>query len=83
MSLFNRIKKEASQKLSDHKDRIVRLLKTGWYTQMDCANLGLTLNLSKRLGELEIELAPKWKVDRRWKEGCKTRCKEYRIVRSK
>lgn len=68
--------------LSMHKQRIVDLLKTNWFTQMDCAKLGLTLNLSKRLCELEIELAPKWKVERRWKETGKTRCKEYRIVRA-
>jgi hypothetical protein len=86
MSIFKRIKtffsKDDEPKLSEHKDRIVELLKTNWYTQMDCAKLGLTLNLSKRLGELELELSPKWKIERRWKEGAKSRCKEYRIVRA-
>ena len=84
MSLFTRIKTffaKDEPKLTDHKLRIVSLLKTGWFTQMDCAKLGLTLNLSKRLCELELELAPKWKIERRWKETGKSKCKEYRIVR--
>ena len=85
MSLFTRIvnafKKQDEPKLTDHKERIVSLLKTGWFTQMDCAKLGLTLNLSKRLGELEMELSPKWRIERRWKETGTARVKEYRIVR--
>lgn len=83
MSLFTRIKTYFAKdepKLTDHKMRIVALLKTGWFTQMDCAKLGLTLNLSKRLCELEMEIAPKWKVERKWQD--KPRCKLYRIVRA-
>jgi hypothetical protein len=85
MSLFKRIKTFFAKDdlpISDHKMRIVQLLKKDWHTQMDCAKMGLTLNLSKRLCELEIELAPKWKVERRWKESGKHKCKEYRIVRA-
>ena len=85
MNLFTRIKTyfvKEEPKLTDHKMQIVSLLKTGWFTQMDCAKLGLTLNLSKRLGELELELSPKWKIERRWKETGKARVKEYRITRA-
>lgn len=83
MSLLSKITsyfKKDEPKLSDHKQRIVNLLKSRWTTQIDCAQMGLTLNLSKRLCELEIELAPKWKIERRWKNG--QRVKEYRIVRA-
>ena len=85
MSLITRIKTFFAKddlKLTDHKQRIFMLLRKGWHTQMDCAKMGLTLNLSKRLCEMELEIAPNWKIERRWKENG-TRVKEYRIVRDK
>ena len=84
MSLITRIKTFFTKddlKLTDHKARIFTLLRKGWHTQMDCAKMGLTLNLSKRLCEMELELAPHWKIERRWKENG-TRVKEYRIVKA-
>jgi hypothetical protein len=86
MSLIKRIKTfflKDDLPISDHKMRIVQLLKKDWHTQMDCAKMGLTLNLSKRLCEMELEIAPTWKIERRWKPAGTVKCKEYRIVRAK
>lgn len=75
-SLFTR----QEPKISEHKLRIFRALRKNWCTQMDCAQMGITLNLSKRLCEMEYEIAPEWKIERRWRND--RRVKEYRIFKA-
>ena len=66
-----------------HEQKIVAYLKRGWRTQMDAAVIGLTLNLSKRLGDIAEELECKnWKIERRWKATGTVKCKEYTIKRA-
>ena len=63
-----------------HQLKIIETLKRGWHTQMDIALKGISLNLSKRLCEIEPMLHG-WKVERRWQAT--PRCKQYRVVRDK
>jgi len=66
--------------LTAHHLKIIETLKHGWRTQMDLAKMGVTLNLSKRLCEIEPEIALiGWQVQRQWQD--KPRCKQYRIIR--
>jgi hypothetical protein len=66
--------------MTPHEQKIISFLKEGWRTQMDAAAIGLTLNLSKRLGDMAPKLKY-WRIDRRWKATGTVKCKEYRIVR--
>lgn len=63
-----------------HEQKIVSFLKRSWKTQMDAAIIGLTLNLSKRLGDIAPKLDG-WKIERRWKATGTVKCKEYKISR--
>ena len=63
-----------------HEQKIVSFLKRGWRTQMDAAVIGLTLNLSKRCGDI-APLLKGWKIERRWKATGTVKCKEYKVVK--
>ena len=65
-----------------HEQKIVSFLKRCWRTQMDAAVIGLTLNLSKRCGDIAPQLEGKgWKIDRRWKATGTVKCKEYKVIK--
>lgn len=64
-----------------HEQKIVSFLKKAWRTQMDAAVIGLTLNLSKRLGDIAPQLKG-WKIERRWKATGTAHVKEYKISRA-
>ena len=66
-----------------HEQKIVSILKKRWVTQMDMAQASITLNLSKRLGELKPKLElDGWKIERRWKATGTVKCKEYKLSRA-
>ena len=68
--------------MTAHHLKIIETLKRGWHSQMDIALKGISLNLSKRLCEIQPAIETiGWTVERKWQD--KPRCKLYRIVRMK
>lgn len=64
-----------------HEQKIVSMLKKRWTTQIDMAQAFVTMNLSKRCGDIAPKLKG-WKIERRWKPTGTVKCKEYRVVKS-
>ena len=81
-SLFFDIKHLGGYMLTHHHYRIIKELKSGWRSQLEMANLGLSRTLSKRVCEINMHIQEiGLKVAKRWVTENGSTFKQYRIVK--